>query len=220
MPVNKILLPPVSSFRLEPFMDLDRNCLYGYEVLSVLLPGYDAQTWFSQQASGYMINLLRIQLENARSVTSERLFFNLSIDGFVHLSDDDIRFICAQRDVSLEVSDFSLLKYFSAASRSRFISQVMKIRRGGVDVWVDDFCLEDLMSMDDIRNNFDGVKLARSELLQGYLNHETKILVKHLPDMPLLIEGIENENDLQLATDAGITLGQGYYWQESNLFVA
>lgn len=220
MPVSKIVLPPVSSFRLEPFMDLSRNCLYGYEVLSVLQPGYDAQTWFSQQTSGYIINLLRIQLESARSVTDARLFFNLSIDGFVHLSEDDIHFICSQRNVSLEVSDFSLLKYFSAASRSRFLSQVMKIRRGGVNVWVDDFCLEDLMSMDDIRDNFDGVKLARSELLQGYLNQETKILVKHLPDMPLLIEGIENENDFQLAVEAGIRLGQGYFWQKSNLFVA
>lgn len=200
-------------------MDLSRNCLYGYEVLSVLQPGFCTETWFSQQTSGYMINLLRIQIESVRSITTERLFFNLSIDGFVHLSDDDIRFICEQRDICLEVSDFSLLKYFSAASRNRFISQVMKIRRGGVDVWVDDFCLEDLMSMDDIRNNFDGVKLARSELLQGYLNHEAKILVKHLPDVPLLVEGIENENDLQQARMAGIGLGQGYYWQESNLLV-
>lgn len=218
--MSNLLLSPVSSFRLEPFMDIHSDRLYGYEVLSVLQPGYSAETWFSQQSSGYMINLLRIQIESVRSVvTTERLFFNLSIDGFVHLSEDDIRFIGAQHNICLEVSDFSLLKYFSAASRSRFISQVMKVRRSGVDVWVDDFSLEDLMSMDDIRNNFDGIKLARSELLQGYLNHEAKILVKHLPDVPLLIEGIENENDLQQAVSAGVGLGQGYLWRESNLFV-
>lgn len=201
-------------------MDITSDDLYGYEVLSVLQPGYSAETWFNQQASGYMINLLRIQIESVRSIVpTERLFFNLSIDGFVHLSDDDIRFIGAQHNICLEVSDFSLLKYFSAASRSRFLSQVMKVRRGGTDVWVDDFSLEDLMSMDDIRNNFDGVKLARSELLQGYLHQEAKILLKHLPDVPLLVEGIENENDLQKAQGAGIRLCQGYYWRENNLFV-
>ncbi|NDJ59342.1 EAL domain-containing protein [Enterobacteriaceae bacterium 4M9] len=219
--MSKLLLPPVNSFRLEPCMDINSGCLYGYEVLPVLPSGYIADTWFSQQGAGYMINLLRIQIESVRSVvTTERLFFNLSIDGFVHLSINDIRFISEQYNICLEVSDFSLLKYFSAASRSRFISQMMKVRRGGTNVWVDGFCLEDLMSMDDIRNNFDGIKLARSELLQGYLNYEAKILIKHLPDLPLLIEGIENKKDLQQAAKAGIGLGQGYYWQENNLFVS
>ncbi|MDI7383112.1 EAL domain-containing protein [Cronobacter dublinensis] len=204
--------PDIEFYRLEPFIDLELNQITGYEVLSTLRDGIDAGKWFEQLSGEQQIELLLLQIESVADEVKEKCFFNLSVEGFLWLKKRHINRMTRCDNVCLEVSDSSALKKLNEKKRYLFFKHTAALRKGGIEIWMDDFCSDDLISLPEYKGKVDGVKIDRSEMRSVHLSNLINIVKKMLGNIPVLIEGVETLNDLALGASSGADIAQGYLW--------
>lgn len=110
----------IEHFRLEPLIDLVANRIVGYEVLSKLRYERNPEKWFANVSGRQLVELLLQQIERVTDSIVDRCFYNLSIDGFMCLSQLDIERIATFNNICIEISDASALKFFDAKTRYLF----------------------------------------------------------------------------------------------------
>lgn len=206
----------IKAFRLEPLVDTARNERFGYEVLSSLDTDLSADDWFDAQEPAFLISLLKKQLLRINDFSNKcdaKFFYNIPVGAMLSISPEDIYFIASYKKINLEISDAHRIKFLSVLTQHALFSQIKQFRLRGVDVWVDDFTYDDLPMIDDYYGQFDGIKLAKSELHAPWLRKELDIMRRVMGNIPLLIEGVETGDDLDTIKKCGITFAQGYYWQ-------
>ncbi len=208
--------PDIAFYRLEPFIDLELNQITGYEVLSTLRDGIDAGKWFARLSGEQQIELLLLQIESVADEVKEKCFFNLSVEGFLWLKERHINRMTRCDNVCLEVSDSSVLKTLNDKKRYLFFKHTAALRNGGVEIWMDDFCSDDLISLPEYKGKVDGVKIDRSEMRSVHLSNLINIVKKMLGNIPVLIEGVETLNDLAQGASSGADIAQGYLWSASD----
>ncbi|MFU0880272.1 EAL domain-containing protein [Kluyvera cryocrescens] len=217
--------PDIAHFRLEPLVDLNAsrvkaNCVIGYEVLSHLRDGLTPELWFSQLSGRQQINILRQQIYSVSGKINDTCFYNLSVEGFLRLVHCDIEDIASYSKVCLEVADSSVLKNINEKERYIFFKNVSRLRYLGVGVWIDDFSINDLISLPAYKDNVDGIKIDKSEIHGRHLKDIINIIKQLLNGLPVLVEGVESERDLNAGMKSGADIAQGYYWGRDDLIVA
>lgn len=209
---------PASHFRLEPFVDLRSKRIIGFEVLTTLKCGVSPESFFVAQSPESQIAFLINQIKHVSNlVATDDCFYNLSTAGFIALSSNDIENICNHHLACLEVSDSSNIKNISDNDMNVFFSNIQKLREGGIRIWIDDFCFDDLVSLRDYIGKFDGVKIDKQEMNQIHLKRTIELLKKTLGDIPVLVEGVEDALDLYRGIKSGADYAQGYYWKNENM---
>jgi EAL domain-containing protein (putative c-di-GMP-specific phosphodiesterase class I) len=209
---------PANHFRLEPFVDLHSNRIIGFEVLTSLESGVSPESFFVEQSPESQIAFLINQIKHVSNlVATEDCFYNLSTAGFIALSSSDIENISNHHLVCLEVSDSSGIKKLSDSEINIFFANIQKLREGGIRIWVDDFCFDDLVSLRDYIGKFDGVKIDKQEMNQIHLKRTIELLKKTLGGIPVLVEGVEDTIDLYRGIKSGADYAQGYYWKNENM---
>lgn len=209
--------PDIAHYRLEPFIDLSANRIIGYEVLSQLRNGINPEQWFLQLSGRQQINFLRQQIQLVSAKVKDTCFYNLSVEGFISLNHCDIEDIAAFSHVCLEVADASALKFIDDKSRYVFFKNTQRLRFCGVNVWLDDFVIDDLINLPSYIDNFDGIKVDKSEIKTKNLAGIIKLIKIVLGNLPVLIEGVESDYDLGKGVAAGADIAQGYLWNKQNL---
>ncbi|WP_181012961.1 EAL domain-containing protein [Citrobacter amalonaticus] len=215
-PVTHRLHHGIEHYRLEPLIDLSRNRIVGYEVLSKLKFDVNVEQWFARLSGRQQIDLLLAQISCVSESVADTCFYNLSVDGFLCLTSADIEEIARFTNICLEVADSSALKLLNSKKQYLFFKNTRDLQTLGIKIWVDDFCLDDLISLPAYHGKFDGVKIDRKEIRAPHLGDVIHIVKKMLGDIPVLIEGVESESDLYKGMCSGANLAQGYYWNDSN----
>ena len=210
----------IQALKLEPLFNTARDEIFGYEVLSLMPQGICAENWFSAQKTGMQISLLKKQLLrtnyfNEKRYTNTSLFFNITVDAMLSTSVEDIQFIASFKNISLEISDAYRIFFLPAFRQHSLFSQMEKIRKSGIDIWLDDFTFNELKIIDDIHDQFDGIKLDKSELHAPWLGEVLDVVRRVMGNIPLLFEGIETKKDLDILKMHNIELAQGYYWKSN-----
>ena len=219
-PVMHRLHHDIEHYRLEPFIDLSHNRIVGYEVLSKLKPDVNVDKWFASLSGCQQIDLLLAQISCVNKSMAETCFYNLSVDGFLHLTPADIEKIAQFPNICLEVANSSVLKTLNSKEQDLFFKNTRILQVLGIEVWVDDFCFDDLISLPSYHGKFDGIKIDRKEISSAHLNEIIYIVKKMLDNIPVLIEGVESEVDLYKGMCSGANLAQGYYWKRKNIIAA
>lgn len=207
----------IEHYRLEPFIDLTCNHIVGYEVLSQLKHHVDTEQWFTRLSGRQQIDLLLEQINCVHESMAVTCFYNLSVIGFIYLTGVDIERISGFNHIALEISDSSLLKVLDRKEQYIFFKNTRRLQVRGVKIWVDDFCLDDLISLPLYQEKFDGIKIDRKDTHSPHLGEMIEIIKRIVGDIPVLIEGVESENDLVKGMRCGANLAQGYYWNDNNL---
>ena len=207
----------IEHYRLEPFIDLACNHIVGYEVLSQLKHHVDTEQWFSRLAGRQQIDLLLEQIQCVHESMAVTCFYNLSVTGFIYLTGVDIEWIAAFNHIALEITDSSLLKEMDRKEQYIVFKNTRRLQMRGVKIWVDDFCLNDLISLPLYEEKIDGIKIDRKDMRSPHLGEMINIIKRIIGDIPVLTEGVESESDLVQSMRCGATLAQGYYWNDSNL---
>lgn len=212
------LIKQVRYLRLEPFVDIEDNRIVGFEVLSLLNPTISTKQWFSQRKGRELVDLLNYQLLKISSLQlQERCFFNLSVLGIIALTKHDIKFISGFENVAIEVNEVSDLKGLSAEEHDTFLANLDFLRGNGIQIWLDDFTLDDLIFFDFYRENIDGIKINRREVKKTWLREEISIIKNVNNGVNILVEGIECDDDMESVVKAGARLAQGYLWFDGNI---
>lgn len=212
--------PDIVHFRLEPLVDLDANCIIAYEVLSKLQGNLNPENWFSRLSGREQITILCQQLRCVSIKVKETCFYNLSVEGFLTLNHRDIAEIAMFSRVCLEVSDATVLKYLNEKELYVFFKNISRLRFLGVKIWIDDFSVNDLNILPSYQDNVDGIKIDKKEIHARYLVDIIKLIREVLGNVPVLIEGIESEHDLNTGIVSGADIAQGYYWKRENIIAA
>lgn len=217
--------PDIVHFRLEPLVDLNASRVnvgqvIGYEVLSELRDGLIPERWFTQLSGRQQINILRQQIHSVSGKIADTCFYNLSVEGFLALNHCDIVDIVAFNHVCLEVSDASVLKCMNEKEQYLFYKNISRLRYLGVKVWVDDFSIDDLITLPAHKDNIDGIKIDKCEIHGRHLKDIVRLVKSVLGNIPVLIEGVESERDLNTSMLCGADIAQGYYWEGKNIISA
>ncbi|EPZ2455096.1 EAL domain-containing protein [Citrobacter youngae] len=210
----------IEQYRLEPFIDLSCNRIVSYEVLSKLKSHVNVEQWFASLSGRQQIDLLLEQIHCINESVADTCFYNLSVEGFLRLTSTDIEEIGLFNNISMEVMDSSVLKFLSRKEQYLFFKNTRRLKILGVKIWADDFGLEDLISLPVYHNQFDGIKVDHKELRTPHINNIIHIVKKMLGNIPVLIEGVESETDLDRSLRSGANFAQGYYWNKNNKIVA
>lgn len=214
------LIKSINHFRLEPFINLTEDRIIGFEVLSSLKTGMLPEHWFAEQKTADLIDFVKYQLTYVSSLQlREVCFYNLSIKTLLHLAADDIRFMTQFNKVAIEISDIYNMKHFNADEHAVFFNHVALLRKGGIEVWLDDFTAEELMSLYFYWGRIDGIKIDRSEVNQPWLRKEISMITDVVGNINILVEGVESEEDLSTVKKSGARLAQGYLWNVDNLIL-
>lgn len=207
----------IKHYRLEPFIDLSQNQIVGYEVLSQLKHDVNVEQWFARLSGRQQICLLLAQIKCVSDFMADSCFYNLSVEGFLTLNYCDIENIAAYPHICLEVADASALKFLNEKERYLFFKNINRLRFSGVKIWVDDFSIDDMTMLPLYKNNIDGVKIDKSEVHTRHLKDIVGVAKKVLGNVPVLIEGVESEMELNKSILSGADIAQGYYWKQNNL---
>lgn len=216
---NTSPLDLISFLRLEPLVDTNKNRIVAFEVLSVLRVGVEPEHWFSVLNTRDIIKVMKFQLEQiSMLLVKEKCFYNLTIAALLELNEKDIHFITGFRNVSIEISDTYNMKFLNIDDYDDFLRNIDLLRRGGINIWLDDVTRDELIYLDFYRNHIDGVKIDKSELREPWLRKEISIIQNFLGDIDIIIEGIETESDLAVAKETGVKMAQGYLWSVDDLY--
>lgn len=218
--VESTIIDRISNLRLEPFVDLEKNRIIGFEVLSSLKAGAAPESWFSEQRPTDLVEILKFQLGNiSESGVREPCFFNLTIAGILALNYYDIHFISRHRKIGIEISDSHKLKFLSKDERGLFLNHIDCLRESGVHIWVDDFYFDEIIHLHYFHQHVDGVKIDRREVRTPWLRKEISLIRHVLGDIDILVEGVETGSDLTAVWKDGARLAQGYFWNEDNISI-
>ncbi|HHE6154970.1 EAL domain-containing protein [Citrobacter freundii] len=209
--------PDIEHYRLEPFIDLSANSIIGYEVLSQLREGLNPEQWFSRLSGRQQIMVLRQQIQRVSANVTETCFYNLSVAGFLSLNHCDIQAIAEYSHVCLEVADASALKCLNEKERYFFFKNIDRMRISGVKVWIDDFSVDDLITLPAYEYHIDGIKIDKKEIHTRHLKDIIRLIKKALGIIPVLIEGVESERELHKGIASGADIAQGYYWRHKTV---
>lgn len=209
--------PDIVHFRLEPLVDLNASRIIAYEVLSELQNNLNPESWFSQLSGREQITILCQQLRCVSIKVKETCFYNLSVEGFLTLNHRDIAEIAMFPRVCLEVSDATVLKYLNEKELYVFFKNISRLRFLGVKIWIDDFSVNDLITLPSYQGNVDGIKIDKNEIHSRHLMGIVNLVRKILRNVPVLIEGVESERDLNTSIISGADIAQGYYWKNHNI---
>ncbi|HFT1963452.1 TPA: EAL domain-containing protein [Enterobacter ludwigii] len=213
---NATQLPvDIEYFRLEPFIDLSTNLIIGYEVLSKLRDGLNPEYWFTDLSSHQQIDILFEQLRIVSAKVKSPCFYNLTVKGFMLLEQCDIEYISTFTNACLEISDASKLMSLNEKKLYTFFKNVESLRIMGVKIWVDDFCIDDVITLPVYKDCIDGIKIDKSEIQANHLKYMIKSANDILGNIPILIEGIESKSTLDIARESGAGFAQGYYWEQN-----
>ncbi len=212
--------PDIKHYRLEPLIDLTASHIIGYEVLSQLREGLNSEQWFSRLSGRQQITLLRQQINRVSGKVNATCFYNLTVAGFIALNHFDIEDIAAYSHVSIEVADASALKYLNDKEQYFFFKNIDRLRFSGVNVWIDDFSSDDLITLPEYKDHVDGVKIDKKEIHTRHLKDIVWFIKKVMGNVPVLIEGVESDRELNNGIASGADIAQGYYWRHKSMIAA
>lgn len=216
MRVNPLVC--ITGIRLEPLCSFHLNICFGYEVLSLLMPGTNAEHFFRVISPERAVNLFIHQSRfvmtlsvtgsltfnlPARALVSARLF-KLILDGLIS------GFI-------IEIQDPKTIMDMSGAERAVLNSRIIDMKKRGVDVWLDDITPETVDFFLTLSLPVEGIKTDRSVLCRIPDNDDglNPFIEKCRQLAPLVVmEGIETEEMKCRAQNAGAQAGQGFLWPE------
>ncbi|STB67917.1 EAL domain [Citrobacter freundii] len=206
----------VTGVRLEPVCSLHLNVSFGYEVLSLLAPGMNAEHFFRIISPDKAVNIFIRQARFVRSLSVSGVFtFNLPVAALV--SDRLFKIVCSELMPGeiVEIQDPENILRMTGPEREILISHILDMNKRGVDVWLDDVTAETVDFFLALKLPVEGVKTDRCMLhrVSGHDNGLKYLVEKCWRLAPLvLMEGIETPEMKYRVQSAGAQAGQGFLW--------
>jgi FOG: EAL domain len=122
-----------------------------------------------------------------------------------------------QNRLTIEIQEPEPLKELNTLEMMQFRAGMTLLRRAGWRIWLDDLTADLVQDIAIMNLPLDGVKIDRQELLL-----DPKELIELVDAVKrfaptVLIEGIENNEMLEMARATSASYGQGFFWPESSV---
>lgn len=224
----------VEGVRLQPLICLNSGEQIGQEVLAMLSPGLDPESFF--RSFSYDVCMLQF-FDQVDFITQKKLpglsFLNLPArvlgdEGCVRRL-NQLR-PCYRQDLVIEIQDPVEMIIADDRSLEAMSTGISYLRYSGWKIWLDDLTAGICGVLNQRRLRFDGVKIDRKEIrrhkqpepgvyaqkpLSGVVNQAQELVIAGKNNV--LIEGVETLADLEYARKSGARWGQGYLWPETQI---
>lgn len=206
----------IIGIKLEPVCSLHMNTAFCYEILSLPVPGVNAEHFFRILSPDRATDIFIRQAQFIRTLFSAgRFTFNLPARAL--MSESLFKLIEAELipEFIIEIQDPETIMSMTDSERKLLISHFSEVKKRTADIWLDDVTPD--MTDFFLALNFpvDGVKTDRSALPRtpDKENRFKHFIEKCAQLAPLVVvEGIETVQMKCRAQDAGAVGGQGFLW--------
>lgn len=207
-----------SEFRLklEPIVNLSSAQTFGYEVLTQLHPPGNAEHFFGELPPERLLAHFIQQLTAIAHYPQDRWYFlNLPMNALLHWDLFNLAMALYPPNVIIEIQDPETFFTLNLSQRSLLYEKVQHIEANGIPVWLDDVDESLIATFAAANWRLSGIKLDKNAFwalsASPHKLHQV-VLMGYNIATAVLIEGIENHQQKEIAYRSGADLGQGYLW--------
>ncbi|WP_238929157.1 EAL domain-containing protein [Citrobacter sp. R56] len=207
-----------SEFRLklEPIVNLSSAQTFGYEVLTQLHPPGNAEHFFGELPPERLLAHFFQQLTAIAHYPQDRWYFlNLPMNALLHWDLFNLAMALYPPNVIIEIQDPETFFTLNLSQRSLLYEKVQHIEANGIPVWLDDVDESLIATFAAANWRLSGLKLDKNAFwalsASPHKLHQV-VLMGYNIATAVLIEGIENHQQKEIAYRSGADLGQGYLW--------
>lgn len=205
----------ITGIKLEPIVALSSSRAVGAEVLSVLSPHQQSESFFQDWSATRALVLLEAQIAALKNpFPCDNLFTNLPIT--VLTIPEMFQRLLQLNSPPLNIELVEPASFFSLSDpvRQRVSCALQQLTARGHRIWLDDIDEASGQAFLSCRLPLSGIKIDK---IAFWRLRETPALTQLVTlcskiAANVLIEGIETERDRTCALHAGARFGQGYYW--------
>lgn len=199
-------------FILEPVMDMKRNEVKGYELLSRSYDGKINNEIFFKGLSARMLkDLLLIQVDFfiSKCIENPSIQKNVFLNIPLEVVDDD-SFLWKLNQLSKYVNINLEVQYQEGIVYSQYYNQLTEVNGQALTVWIDDVtdcsaeCLNALIGV--------GVKIDKHAFWNLFNKKSLSLSEIDMSNRSIIVEGVENGEHLSFLRDVSVPFAQGYYW--------
>lgn len=201
------------SYKFEPILNLSDSSVYGYELLAMKKP----DDWLAHDIR--TISMLgMINRASPAHVQNEIISVNLTAESIMAITDEQI-------SQAVQNRPRLIIEWVEIKDDSQIIIEVGKKLEGwreryGVKIAIDDMgrgqdATERFLAVTPDLAKFDGALLHDARTSNRHFR-AIQWMAKWCKDegVPVIMEWIETERDLEIAIECGGDYGQGYYIQD------
>ncbi|HCT3345402.1 TPA: EAL domain-containing protein [Citrobacter koseri] len=202
--------------KLEPIVHLSSARTFGYEVLTQVPFHVNTEHFFHHLSSEKIVaNFYQQVATITHYPKGVHYFLNLPLKVFLHLDFFNSGVTPCPSNLILEIQDPETLFSLNSRQRSQLYEKIKQVESIGIPVWLDDVDENLIKEVAAARWHFSGLKLDKNAFWDLIL-HPQKLrqvifMGYNIADV-ILIEGIENHAQKEIAFHSGAQLGQGYLW--------
>ncbi|HCM9129863.1 TPA: EAL domain-containing protein [Enterobacter asburiae] len=213
----------VCGIRFQPIFSLAERKIHSWEVLSMLKTGLNHEYFFSYLSDELCLNILRWQLRTVMTMFHrQRYYFNIPARVFckTHAIEHITPFL--RPGIVIEIQDPQGLMALSTPEKDSFYKNIVRLRRTGAEIWLDDILPEQINMLEHEIEIFDGVKIDKSVLHES--TDKTDVLTAMIAQCSrkvnaIVIEGIEHSEHFAKAAKTGCHYLQGFMWPEKKMML-
>lgn len=205
----------IVGMKLEPIVNLATFHTVGVEVLSLLSPALQSEPWFQQLSAEQALALLQVQCETLKNhFPWHNLFINLPITLLTEVDLFHQLLPLPGPGANIEIVEPAQLLSLPCTSRIRAIEHLHLLSGRGCRIWLDDVDEAQIHGFIDAHLPLSGIKIDKMAFWRLKTTPAFSSLVNLCTTLArnVLVEGIESQEDLALARQAGAGFGQGYLW--------
>lgn len=203
--------------RFEPIVDIATGQIIASEMLC-RPEDEDAETFFRHAPLATLSDIVDLQIARLREPSipqQQAVFINVSLD--LLLDDkwaDNV--LPRMAGYNIELDCLQCMAHLDALTR-RGAAIFSKVRRYGINIWLDDINEAAITAISALPLRFDGIKIDKYVLWHLAEINDRRTMAdfaRQLNELArvVIVEGVENDDHLQFAAVAPIRCAQGYYW--------
>lgn len=204
------------TFKFEPIVNLSSAQTFGYEVLTQLHNCTNTELFFGKLPPERLLRHFFQQLTAIAHYPQDRWYFlNIPMNALLHWDLFNLEMVYYPPNVIIEIQDPETFFTLDLPQRSKLFEKVQHIEANGIPVWLDDVDASLIATFAAANWRLSGIKLDKHAFwalsASPHKLHQV-VLMGYNIATAVLIEGIENHQQKDIALRSGADLGQGYFW--------
>ncbi|WP_342212338.1 EAL domain-containing protein [Citrobacter sp. NCU1] len=210
------LLHQEFTLKFEPIVNLSSGQTFGYEVLTQLHHCTNTELFFGKLPPEHLLAHFFQQLTAIAQYPRNRWYFlNLPMNTLLHWDLFHLGMAHYPPNVIIEIQDPETFYALNLPQRSKLFEKVQHIEANGIPVWLDDVDASLIATFAAANWRLSGIKLDKNAFwalsASPHKLHQIVLMGYNIAPA-VLIEGIENHQQKDIAFHSGADLGQGYLW--------
>ena len=204
------------ALKFEPIVDLSTALRYGCEVLTHLPANINSEKYFHQLSVQHRQHLFYQQIDKIKCYQPGlRYSLNLPMQAFLSWQLFHSLITPSPSSLIIEIQDPNTFYSLSTPQRATVYDVIQHLEDHGIPIWLDDVNEELLGTFTAANWHLSGVKLDKNTFWTlSHVPEKLRLVIQMGRAIASLVvvEGIETQQQQEIALRAGANLGQGYLW--------